>query len=79
MATKPTSEKELLDGHDAYTAHHDELAHSMPQGMTPLERLKGSVKRYERPTDPVWNEYFGSEGVSDDLLADREQPKNERT
>jgi len=79
MATKPPSEQELLDGLDAYTTDDDELALSQPQGLTPLERLKGSVKRYERPTDPVWNEYFGSEDVSDDLLEDSEQPKNERT
>ena len=79
MATKRPSEQELLDGLDAYTTDDDELALSQPQGLTPLERLKGSVKRYERPTDPVWNECFGSEGGSDDLLEDSEQPKNERT
>ncbi len=29
---------------------------------------------YERPTDPVWDEYFDSdEGVSDDFIQDREQ------
>ncbi|WP_288372807.1 hypothetical protein [uncultured Marinobacter sp.] len=46
----------------------------MPQELTPLERLKGSVKRYDRPTDSVWDEYFDSDGVSDDLMEDREQP-----
>jgi len=59
MATKRPTEKELLDGLDAHTAHADELAEPLPQELTPLERLKGSVKRYERPTDPVWDEYAG--------------------
>ena len=51
----------------------------LPQELTPLERLKGSVKRYERPTDPVWDEFFESdEGVTDDFMEDREQPKKGR-
>ena len=61
-------------GLDAHTAHADELADPLPQELTPLERLKGSVKRYDRPTDSVWDEYFDSDGVSDDLMEDREQP-----
>jgi len=79
MATKRPTEKELLDGLDAHTAHADELAEPLPQELTPLERLKGTVKRYDRPTDPVWDEYSDSEGVSDDVMADREQPKDGRT
>ena len=75
MKTKRPTEKELLDGLDAYTAHADELAEPLPQELTPLERLKG----YERPTDPVWDEYSDSEGVSDDFMEEREQPKNGRT
>jgi antitoxin VapB len=47
----------------------------LPQELTPLERLKGSVKRYERPFDSVWDEYFDSdERVSDDFMEDRDQP-----
>lgn len=79
MKTKRLTEKELLEGLDEHTAHADELAEPLPQELTPLERLKGSVKRYDRPTDPVWDEYFDSEGVSDDFMADREQPKKGRT
>ncbi|WP_339804640.1 hypothetical protein [uncultured Marinobacter sp.] len=76
MSTKRMTEKELLEGLDAHTAHADELAEPLPQELTPLERLKGSVKRYERPTDPVWDEFFESdEGVTDDFMEDRERPK----
>lgn len=80
MTKKPYTEQELLEGVNAYTAHADEMAELLPQELTPLERLKGSVKRYERPTDPVWDEFFESdEGVTDDFMEDREQPKNGRT
>lgn len=80
MTPKRPTEKELLKGLDAHTAHADELAEPLPQELTPLERLKGTVKNYERPTDPVWDEYFDSdEGVTDDFMEDREQPKNGRT
>jgi len=74
MITKRPTEKELLKGLDAHTVHADELAEPLPQELTPLERLKGSVKRYDRPTDPVWDEYFESGGVSDDFMDDRDQP-----
>ncbi len=50
------TEHELLDGLNATTAHADELAELLPQELTPLERLKGSVTRYERPLDSVWDE-----------------------
>jgi len=76
MTTKRTTEKELLEGLDA---HADELAELLPQELTPLERLKGSVKPYERPTDSVWDEFFESdEGVTDDFMEDREQPAKDR-
>lgn len=75
--TKRLTEKELLEGLDAHTAHAYELADLLPQELTPLERLKGTVKHYERPTDPVWYEYFESdERVTDDFMEDREQPKS---
>jgi antitoxin VapB len=78
MHTKRPTEKELLEGLDAHAAHADELADLLPQELSPLERLKGSVKHYDRPTDPVWDEWFDSEGVSDDFMEDREQPKDGR-
>lgn len=77
MTTKRPTEKELLEGLDAHTAHADELAEPMPHELTPLERLKGSVKRYERPTDPIWDDYFDLEGVSDEFMEDREPPTPE--
>ncbi len=79
MKKKTFTEQEMLEGLDAHTAHADELAEPLSQELTPLERLKGSVKRYERPTDPVWDEWFDSdEGVSDDFMQDREQPPKGR-
>lgn len=79
MSTKRMTEKELLEGLDAHTAHADGLAEPLPQELTPLGRLKGSAKCYERPTDPVWDEFFESdEGVTDDFMEDREQPKKGR-
>jgi hypothetical protein len=74
MARKQLTEQDLLKGLDTHTAHADELAEPLPQELTPLERLRGSVKRYDRPTDPVWDEFLGSsEGVSDDLIEDSDQ------
>jgi hypothetical protein len=40
-----------------------------------LERLKGSVIRFERPLDSVWDEYFESdERCSEDFMEDRDHP-----
>lgn len=79
MSIKRMKEKELLEGLDADTAHADELAQPLSQELEPLERLRGSVKRYNRPTDPVWDEQCDSaEGVSEDFMKDRDQsPKIE--
>lgn len=79
MTKKRFTEQELLENLDAESAHADELASPLPQELTPLERLRGSVSCYERPTDPVWDEFFDSdEGVSDDFMQDREQPPKGR-
>jgi len=68
MSTKRIREQELLKGLDAHTAHADELAEPLPQELDPLERLKGSVMKYENPMDGCWD-YAGEEGVeSDELL-----------
>lgn len=74
MSINRKSEQDLLEGLDSFTAHADELAQPFLKELTPLERLKGSVKRYDRPTDPVWDEYFESEGVSDEFIEDWDQP-----
>ena len=59
------AEKMLLRGLDAHTGHADEVAEPLkgewPQreegdGLTPQQRLKGSVLRYEGPADPVWED-----------------------
>ena len=69
------TEHELLDGLNAKTAHADELAELLPQELTPLEGLKGLVKRYDRPTDPVWDEFSDSEeNIDDDRTENRNPP-----
>tara|TARA_B100000749_G_scaffold280614_1_gene277571 strand:+ start:611 stop:877 length:267 start_codon:yes stop_codon:yes gene_type:complete len=75
MQKKRPTEQELLKGLDAFGAHADELAGPLPHESEPLERLKGSVKKFERPTDPVtdpedWDAWFDGEGVSGDLMND---------
>jgi antitoxin VapB len=72
---KRLTESELLKDLDARGAHADELAEPLSHELEPLERLRGSVKRYDRPTDPVWDEQCDSdEGVSEDFIKDRDQP-----
>lgn len=76
MGVKRMTEKDLLEGLDAYNAHGDGLAEPLTQKLAPLERLRGSVKRYDRPTDPVWGEYVGSEDcATHDVMDDRDQPR----
>lgn len=75
MNKKTFTERELLEGLDAESAHANELATLLPQELTPLERLRGSVLSYERTTDPVWDEYLDSDkGVEEDFSEDREEP-----
>ena len=66
---KRLKESELLKGLNAHTTHADELARHLERELTPLEKLRGSVKKYDRPTDPVWDEFFDGEGVSE-LMTD---------
>ncbi|WBU42676.1 MULTISPECIES: hypothetical protein [Marinobacter] len=73
---KRLTEGELLKGLNAHTVHADELAQPLEQELTPLEKLRGSVKKYDHPTEPVWDEFFDSEGVSEDFMEDRDQPSN---
>ncbi|MEP3561769.1 MAG: hypothetical protein ABJM19_00365 [Marinobacter sp.] len=79
MTINRPTEKDPLEGLDASASHADDLAESLSQELSPLERLKGSVKHYERPTDAVWNDFFNSdEGVSEDFMEDRNQPPEGR-
>jgi len=73
MKKKRPTEQELLKDLDAYGAHADELAKPRPHESDPLERLKGSVEKFERPTDPAiqpedWDAWFDGEGVSEDFM-----------
>lgn len=75
MKQRPPSEEELLRGLDEYTSHADELFKPLPEELDPLEKLKGSVIRYDGPFAPVWDEWFDDSGVSEDYMADRDQPE----
>ncbi len=76
---KTFTEKEQLEGLDAQSAHADELAKPLPKELAPIEQLKGSVICFERPLDPVWDEFFDSdEGVSDEFMEDRGRPPRGR-
>lgn len=79
MGIKRMTEKDLLEGLDAYKAHGDELAEPLRQDLDPLERLRGSVTHYYRPTDPVWEEYVDSDDCpTNDGKSDRDQSKRNR-
>lgn len=68
MSIKHMTEEELLADLDANSAHADELAKPLPKELTPLEKLKGSVKRYEGPFDELWygEEYKDDESAQSD-------------
>jgi antitoxin VapB len=75
MQNKRPTEQELLKDLDPRGAHADELARPLAHESEPLERLKGSVKKFERPTDPVtdpedWKAWSDGEGVSGDFMED---------
>lgn len=61
MKKKPFTEQELSEDLNEESAHADELAQQLMHELSPLERLKGSVTSYERPLDPVWDEYVDSD------------------
>jgi len=76
MKKKRPTEQELLKDLDACGAHADELTEPLPHESEPLEKLRGSVKKLERPTDPAadpehWEAWFDGEGVSEDFMKDR--------
>ena len=76
MKKKRPTEQELLENLDAYGAHADELAEPLSHESEPLEKLKGTVEKFERPTDPAiapedWDAWFDGEGASEDFMKDR--------
>jgi antitoxin VapB len=75
--TKRFTEKDLLKGLDAHGAHADEAAEPTANELTPLERLRGSVLKYENPLADTWDEWFDAAGESNSQLSeDRDQPKH---
>ena len=75
--TKRVTEKDLLKGLAAHGAHADEAAEPTANELTPLERLRGSVLKYENPLADTWDEWFDAAGESNSQLSeDRDQPKH---
>lgn len=73
MQKKRPTEQELLKDLDAYGAHADELADPLLHESEPLERLKGSVKNFNQPTEPAtapedWDAWCDDEGSSGDFM-----------
>lgn len=78
MQKKRPTEQELLKDLDAFGAHADELAEPLPHESEPLERLKGAVKKFERPTEPVtdpedWDAWLDGESVSGEFTKDHRE------
>lgn len=74
--TKKFTEKELLEGLDSHGAHADEAAVPTSGELTPLERLHGSVLKYEDPLADTWDEWFdAAEEDNNQFPDDRDQPK----
>lgn len=81
MKDKRPAEHELLAYLDKMTAHADELAQPLPQELDPLERLRGTVTRYDRPLDGCWDGDIDpdeEQRCSDDSMPDRVRPTSER-
>ncbi|WP_449285368.1 hypothetical protein [Marinobacter sp. PE14] len=62
MKEKRPTEHELLKNLDAFGTHADELAKPRRHESDPLGRLKGSVEKCERPTDPAFSQKIGMHG-----------------
>lgn len=60
MKNRRPTEQDLLKDLSRVNSHADELAEPLPHELEPLERLKGSEKKYERPLDPSddWDAWF---------------------
>ncbi|MAM00103.1 hypothetical protein [Hydrocarboniclastica marina] len=75
MKKRLLSEKDLLRGLNEHTGHADEVFTPLPRELDPLEKLKGSVIKYDRPFDSVWDDWFDDQDVSEESLASRDQPE----
>lgn len=81
MKDRKPAEQELLADLGEMAAHADVLAQQLPQELDPLERLRGTVTRYDRPLDGCWDEDIDpdeEERCSDGSRRDRERPTSER-
>lgn len=64
MSIKRFTEQELLEDLTTKTSHSEDLAKPLVQELEPLNRLRGSVKRYLRPMDGVWDGFLEDEDDS---------------
>lgn len=62
------------------SSDHSELGEHGDSAEGPLDRLRGSVKRYDQPLEPLpdWDAWFEDHGVSEDFMTDREQPGKQK-
>lgn len=60
MGHKCLTERYLLECLDARKAHADELTEPLPQELELLEKLRGSVKKFEKPLDGCRDEFLDS-------------------
>lgn len=74
MAKKKFTGQVLLNGVNEEPSHSEELVAPLPQGVHP----EGSVNGCSRRLSGSWDEYFDSEGCSDDFLENRNQPAKQR-
>lgn len=70
---KRLTEREMLEDLDPDSSHTEEFVQPQMKELSPLQRFKGSVRRYERPTDPVWDEFFDSR---ENFIVGRDQPSS---
>lgn len=64
MPIKRFTEQELLEDLTTKTSHVEDLAKPLAQELEPLSKLRGSVKRYLRPMDGVWDDFLDDEDDS---------------
>lgn len=74
MAKKKLTGEDLLNNVNEESSHSEELAEPFSREVHP----EGSVNRCDRALDGRWDEYFDSEGCSDDFLENRDQPASQR-
>lgn len=79
MQKKRPPEQELLKDLDAFGAHADELGELLPQELDPLERLKGSMKKFEGPRTPLLIQKIGMRGLTEKVFQETSWKTTERS